>query len=368
MNIIGKIVAVLLALVGLFFCVPGFAALSSTDDRTGTIIMIIIGLLFLAAAVWLFSKSKTSKPGIAPGSTEKRIEKSPNAQTTKESVVADAHPDLQQKDIGAHPTGAVSEYHISDELYHKALAQLDATVSGAMHITDLTPQELAVMYKLGNRPVGYSREYWLSAAGVDSAEAAHHYLDLGYATYQPLDPADLTAAELKDLLRAKDAKLSGAKDDLIERVLDVYSTDELIALNPEKKIRLTEKGASAVNITPYTMLRNHAIERDCLALIIKGDYESAHKKVAGYLGGRRDQDYPVIRERFDRVQQMHGFDDPVKDTIYNAMQILAYLVTGSEKTPMIYIESWIPGYHGTDKETNDRIDAEFIRVMDGYEQ
>ena len=61
MNIIGKIVAVLLTLVGLFFCVPGFAALSGTDDRAGTIIMIIIGLLFLAAAVWLFSKSKTSK-------------------------------------------------------------------------------------------------------------------------------------------------------------------------------------------------------------------------------------------------------------------------------------------------------------------
>ena len=368
MNIIGKIVAVLLALVGLFFCVPGFAALSSTDDRAGTIIMIIIGLLFLAAAVWLFTKSKTSKSGIAPVSIEKRIEKIPNARTMKDSIVADVHPDPQQKDVGAQSAGEVIEYQISDELYHKALAQLDATVDAAMQITDLTPQELAVMYKLGNHPIGHSREYWLSVAGVDTIEAAHHYLDFGYATYQPLDPGDLTVVELKDLLRAKEAKLSGVKDDLIDRVLDVYSTEELITLNPEKKILLTEKGVSAMNATPYTVLRNHVIEHDCLALIIKGDYESAHKKVAVYLGGRRDQDYPVIRERFDRIQQMQSFNDPVKDAIYNAMQILEYLVTGNEQTPMIYIESWIPGYHGTDKETNERIDAEFIRVMEGYKQ
>lgn len=242
---------------------------------------------------------------------------------------------------------------------------LDRVIAEAQKVSDLTPQELAVMEKVIGHTVGKSRDYWLEKAGVDVNIAADHYLAHEYATYAPLDPWDKTVAELKDMLRAKGAKVSGPKEDLVDRVWETYDENELIKLNPVKRLKYTEKGFDVSQTVPYTVLWNYVLERKCLELIAQGRFEDAREQIVDYRKANRINatTHPVNADRFARLQRMKGFSDPVKDTIYNAMQILAYLATGSDQTPMIYIESWIDGYHGTDKTANDRIDAEYIRVM-----
>lgn len=362
MKVIRWILAIILGLVGLFFIYAGISGLTEIS-LSGAIILIVFGVGLMALAVLAVRGRKPKK--------DKPIEK----QTKDKPKAIEKQDKIKQKSEKIQPAPQVqpeqcklsdTTYRVSGDLYHRVVVSLDASIHDVMQINDLTPQELAVMYKVQGREIGTSREYWLDNAGVDVVEAANHYIAHGYATYYPLDPWDKTVVELKDMLRAKGAKISGTKDDLVDRVWEVYSTEELIELNPEKRIKLTDKGFAAMEATPYTMLRNHVVEHDCLALIVKGDYAAAQRKAADYLAIRQAQAYPVDSDRFDRLQQMHGFDDDVKDAIYNAMQILAYIVTGNEHTPMIYIESWIPDYQGTDKETNDKIDAEFLRVMEGY--
>lgn len=252
---------------------------------------------------------------------------------------------------------------VSTELIHLVEKVFDDVLKDVYRITDLTPQELSVMYYVNNHQLGKSRDYWLINAGVDVIEAATHYIDFGYATYAPLDPWDKTVSELKEMLRSKGAKVSGTKDDLVDRISDYYSEEELISLNPEKRIKLTQKGHFAMNATPYTLLRNHIVERDCLLLIINGDYYAAHKKISDYVSPRQLPVYPVNVDTFNCIQQMKVFNDDVFDTIYNAMQLLALLTTGKNHTPMVYTESWIPGYRGTDKAINTRMVSEYDRVM-----
>lgn len=355
MKVIRWILAIILGLIGLFFLYCGVTGLSEIFFASAIFLILVgVGIIALAVLIVKGRKPKKDKP------KQKPVEKQDKIKQKSEKIQPAPQAQPEQRKLSD------STYLVSGDLYHRVIVSLDATVHDVMQINDLTPQELAVMYKVQGRQIGTSREYWLDNAGVDVVEAANHYIEYGYATYYPLDPWDKTVVELKDMLRAKGAKISGAKDDLVDRVWEVYSTEELIELNPEKRIKLTDKGFAAMEATPYTMLRNHVVEHDCLALIVKGDYAAAQRKAADYLAARQAQAYPVDSDRFDRLQQMHGFDDDVKDAIYNAMQILAYIVTGNERTPMIYIESWIPDYQGTDKETNNKIDAEFLRVMEGY--
>lgn len=61
----------------------------------------------------------------------------------------------------------------------------------------------------------------------------------------------LVVADLKTMLSQKNAKVTGKKDELIKRILETYSTEELEEIVPEKYYALTDIGEKELNDNKY---------------------------------------------------------------------------------------------------------------------
>lgn len=91
----------------------------------------------------------------------------------------------------------------------------------------------------------------------------------------------LKIPELKDLLRKKELKLSGKKNELIDRVLAAYSDEELndTISDDIKKYILTEKGKRTVEDLSPSATKDADFEDRCMKSIIVGDVDGAYKMI-----------------------------------------------------------------------------------------
>ena len=87
-------------------------------------------------------------------------------------------------------------------------------------------------------------QYFEFRYGVNSDESIQKLIDKDYVTIDSiLDSLDLyNATELKRLLKTKGLKLSGNKNEVLKRVQDAYSEEELKEHLDSKRYAITAKG------------------------------------------------------------------------------------------------------------------------------
>lgn len=100
---------------------------------------------------------------------------------------------------------------------------------------------------------GYPGFWWFEYGIRDVGAALSSLEERGYIEFGPITTAlnDLTAAQLKTMLKDKGQPSSGSKDNLIDRVYDCYSDDELIDMGLEEKYVLTQKGKAELRENQY---------------------------------------------------------------------------------------------------------------------
>lgn len=146
---------------------------------------------------------------------------------------------------------------------------------------DLTPKEVSFLkYVDGKEPEAIAG-YWTHEEALDIAKELRIFFANGYAEYTT-DPKSLRVSDIKELLSAKGIPTSGKKADLIVRLLESYSAEEISALGLPRVIKLTEKGRKVANSTPISLMHDHILDYRCLKQIIDGNPDAASLEVRRY--------------------------------------------------------------------------------------
>lgn len=100
---------------------------------------------------------------------------------------------------------------------------------------------------------GYPGFWWFEYGIRDVGAALKSLENRGYISYESVkDCVDsLTIAQLKEMLTAKGLPTGGKKAELIERIVDVASEEELIAAGVQVKYILTEAGRQELSENEY---------------------------------------------------------------------------------------------------------------------
>lgn len=390
MQLIRILVGAVLFLVGLFFVAGGFYTMGDETGIAPSVIMIIIGLIPWALMLKLLKMGQKNKQQTLKRERELILEQtsiqSQQAKVDRAVEVkqeTETEPEAEENillsstseisnDIGTLKKQIIDPLHDDTvwDNYEQIKSRVNVIASRAVEFNDLTPQELFFLNQVNGLDINVRHEYWYKECGVDSISAAQAYIEKGYTELIPLDPWNLTVEQNKDLLRAKKQKLSGIKEDLVDRVLECYSDDELRELNPEKRIQLTQKGVEAVTNTPYSLLRNYIVERDCLLLIFQGKYLEAQEKACSYRSTMPEYTSSnktyFEHEAIERLRKITAFKNAEDNAIYIALCILRFLAFGTlQPVTTRYVEAWIPDHKNWI--LNIELDDAFREAVGDYE-
>lgn len=370
MRAIKKIIAIVLILVGLFFALGGIATMGDNNGMAGSVIMIIIGAiaLALAAIIWKSSRPKEVAKPEKPAKVEKTEPVQQKSETPapqeKEQPNSYAEARLLDKQNKTMPD-TVEPWNDGRE----AIARLDEVVKQTEPYSDLSPLQLFYLHQLHSSALmNGPDEYWIDW-NIDSRAFAQLYLDKGYVDYKTVDLWEYTVVQLKEMLSKKGAKKSGTKEELIDRIEETYSRDELVALNPEPRIGLTDKGYAACNATPYTALRDFTVEHKILCLILQGKYKEARETLLDYLDnvpfyvkqGNPPREYRLDACPFLQFQKFNLYEKSSDNAIFGALCALHYMLHGELGLPMYKDESsWVAGKRRDDVYIYDAFNAPLV--------
>lgn len=369
MKVIRWIIAVILGLAGLFFLYAGGSGLTEIS-LSGAIILIVfgVGLMALAVLVVKGRKPKTEKPMEKPASSAQTKVKTPAPQPEPDPETP--HPDtyaearLLDKQNKTMPD-VVEPWNDCRE----AIARLDEVVKQTEPFSDLSPLQLFYLHQIHSSALmNGPDEYWIDW-NIDSRAFAQLYLNKGYVDYKTVDLWEYTVVQLKEMLSKKGAKKSGTKEELIDRIEETYSRDELVALNPEPRIGLTDKGYAACNATPYTALRDFTVEHKILCLILQGKYKEARETLLDYLDnvpfyvkqGNPPREYRLDACPFLQFQMFNLYEKSSDNAIFGALCALHYMLHGELGLPMYKDESsWVAGKRRDDVYIYDAFNAPLV--------
>lgn len=370
MRAIKKIIAIVLILVGLFFALGGIATMGDNNGMAGSVIMIIIGAiaLALAAIIWKSSRPKEVAKPEKPAKVEKTEPVQQKSETPapqeKEQPNSYAEARLLDKQNKTMPD-TVEPWNDCRE----AIARLDEVVKQTEPYSDLSPLQLFYLHQLHSSALmNGPDEYWIDW-NIDSRAFAQLYLGKGYVDYKTVDLWEYTVVQLKEMLSKKGAKKSGTKEELIDRIEETYSRDELVALNPEPRIGLTDKGYAACNATPYTALRDFTVEHKILCLILQGKYKEARETLLDYLDnvpfyvkqGNPPREYRLDACPFLQFQKFNLYEKSSDNAIFGALCALHYMLHGELGLPMYKDESsWVAGKRRDDVYIYDAFNAPLV--------
>ena len=108
----------------------------------------------------------------------------------------------------------------------------------------------------------FAPQYFEYRYGVEAEEAKRLLVSKGFAVLcGPLDTLPLLSAEvIKRLLKQKDLPLSGKKGELLQRVLDHFTAEDIAAFTPLRRYRITEAG-KAVLKKHFDVIERHGMKK-----------------------------------------------------------------------------------------------------------
>jgi SPP1 gp7 family putative phage head morphogenesis protein len=180
-----------------------------------------------------------------------------------------------------------SDYYYS--IHQQKLKNIDITNVDRSKIKPrkLSSIELNFLKYLNNRNVDnlVVAGYWTHEYNINYKEVIPQFICQGLLEIcDSRDLSSLKVVELKDILLTKNLPRSGKKNELIQRIRENFSPDELTQYfkDNEKYYRLTPKGKEAIkNIKPSATM-NLELEDKCYKLILAGKFNEAYKKIAKY--------------------------------------------------------------------------------------
>lgn len=223
----------------------------------------------------------------------------------------------------------------------------------------LNPREMAFLKYLNGKTPDQIAGYWTHEVNLKINKVIRKLIDNGYLNYSVVPEKSLRVVDLKELLAAKNQKVSGKKAELIERMKSVYTDDELNSLDLKKIFTLTDKGQEIAKATPVTLTRDHVFEKECLELIAAGELDAAYKKVCDFQkskpatpglsgwGFEKPEDYYKNNKSLvDKALKVKAQSDPDKSKLYNAIFIYSDMLgKGFGKITKEYLNDWVPGYY-----------------------
>lgn len=210
---------------------------------------------------------------------------------------------------------------------------------------DLTPKEVSFLkYVDGKEPEAIAG-YWTHEEALDIGKELRIFFANGYAEYTT-DPKSLRVSDIKELLSAKGIPTSGKKADLIVRLLESYSAEEISALGLPRVIKLTEKGRNIADKTPLSLMHDHVLEYRCLKQIIEGNTTGAALDVGKYLRSKPTYGTPgsfsngCAAEVPACLFDLEVFPDKKDNDIFKALIILSCML-GSGFPSKKYLSDWM---------------------------
>lgn len=207
-GIIKKLLAVIVILLGLFFI---YAASFSKDNIGASVILVLIGIFFFACAYYLFKKKKKSadlkQDNTINGLENQHSEMNKQYREEKNNRIAtDNHE--KSKAYASFEDNKHNFTNLTDKGSSKLLKQC-----GTVYLLYwCNGKTLKVNYP----------QYFKERYTINPAKMHKELIDEGL-----LEPAstedkfnNLKISELKDILRANSLKLSGKKQDLIDRLIE----------------------------------------------------------------------------------------------------------------------------------------------------
>ena len=237
-------------------------------------------------------------------------------------------------------------------------ANLKPTCDG-LYPHEVLALSYAAEYAEGEEP---SQSFWWDRYGVSSVQSVFRSLfQRGYILLG--GPADSVCSgsmrELKEMLQARDLKVSGSKDVLAQRLIDNVSREELSRLFPRRMYKLTKKGRNILakyEHIPYIHYHPMIIELDIYSLddlMQTLPYLPFREKILEFLN-RQGQRYieagsfgsfrGILRNMFDLTRENGNYD--VAFGI--VCELLAYGLSGldnnSSPLPTPGVSDWMNEY------------------------
>ena len=127
--------------------------------------------------------------------------------------------------------------------------------------------------------------YWTHEYNINYSEVLKQFLGQGLLRiHDEKDLHTFKVAELKQILSSKSLSKTGKKEDLINRIHANFTPSELSKYikSDKRYYKLTSKGKEMVKTLKPSATKNLDLEDKCYSLIIKGEINKAHKKIAKY--------------------------------------------------------------------------------------
>lgn len=145
----------------------------------------------------------------------------------------------------------------------------------------LNPEELSFLRYIHGKAPKSVAGYWTHEVNLNIKKTIEKFISMEYI-YYGINPLTMTMNDLKDLLKNKNLIQSGKKIELVNRVNDNFTVDELSGLGLDKSLLLTESGKKTLNEIPISITHNHIRDRKIINMIMNGDFENAYNEVCLY--------------------------------------------------------------------------------------
>ncbi|MBS5784049.1 MAG: minor capsid protein [Clostridium sp.] len=151
----------------------------------------------------------------------------------------------------------------------------------------LTSVELAFLKYVGRTSATEfcPAQYWYYEYGLDYKNEITKFLSEDLLIISSAgDIEKKTVPQLKEILKTKTLPLTGKKADLINRVQENFSEEELTELFPKGKefYKLTPKGKVLTATVQKSATKNIELEDRCLQLLMNGQIDEAYKEIAWF--------------------------------------------------------------------------------------
>lgn len=124
---------------------------------------------------------------------------------------------------------------------------------GGLYVAEILLLEYCTYGKYPHPKGGYPGFWWFEYGIRDVGAALESLRERGFIEFGSVNDAlkGFTVAQLKELLQSKGLSAAGKKAELIEKVIENFSEDELMAVGAERKYILTDKGSTELRKNAY---------------------------------------------------------------------------------------------------------------------
>lgn len=250
----------------------------------------------------------------------------------------------------------------------------------------LLPGEVLLMYwlegnNLNSNPPGYFKYTY----GINAKVAAKKLVENGYLTESSPGEAikTLKVAELKEILKEHNLKLSGNKATLIERITENLTEDEIVKYIDEKPLQITDKGEKTLKEYYYIVPAHRFSSKDGVYNVaeaikyfneFKGNYNPPNGDISwallqkSYLRNLQNGDYGLARNNILSMAEQLNREKKLKSSLLHYVEVFVMDMSGLSNNNRLHPPKLViiaPGIVNSIKFLKDNFsEGEFIEIYE----